>query len=106
LPDTLHFVDTLSALVDYYPNPRRGMHVGGALGLAAVTEVDTHMGGSQTNWGFAAALQAGHERFISKRWSAGGLLRLAYYHYGTDTPPPPASSNGLLITLLVAFTFD
>jgi hypothetical protein len=106
LPDTLHFVDTLSALVEYYPNPRRGLHVGGALGLAAVTEVDTHMGGTQTSWGFAVAAQAGHERWVSRRWSVGGLVRLAYYHYGTDTPPPSASSNGLLVTALLAFTFD
>jgi hypothetical protein len=104
LPDTLHFVDTLSALVDYYPNPRRGLHVGGGLGVAAITEVDTHTGEAQTSLGFAAAVQAGHERFVSKRWSVGGLVRLAYHHYGTDAPP--ATSNGLLVSVLLAFTLD
>ena len=59
LDDTLHFVDTLSALVDFYPNPLRGLHFGGSLGLAAITELDTHMGGTQTSFGFAAALHVG-----------------------------------------------
>jgi hypothetical protein len=106
LDDTLHLVDTLSALVDFYPNPRRGLHVGGSLGLAGITELDTHMGGTQTSFGVAAAVHAGYERFVSKRWSAGGLARLAFHHYGTDTPPPDASASGLLASLLLAFTFD
>jgi hypothetical protein len=106
LDDTIHFVDTLAALVDFYPDPTRGMHAGGALGVAFVTEVDTHMGGSQTSWGPVAALHVGWERFVSRRWSAGGMFRLSLYHYGTDTPPPDASSNGVLATLLLAFTYD
>jgi hypothetical protein len=106
LEDTVHFVDTLSALADFYPDPLRGLHFGGSLGLAGITELDTHMGGTQTSFGFAAALHAGYERFISKRWSAGGLARLAFHHYATDTPPPDASTNGLLASLLLAFTFD
>jgi len=106
LDDTVHFVDTLSALVDFYPNPRRGLHFGGTLGIAGVTELDTHMGGTQTSFGFAAALHAGYERFVSKRWSAGGLARIAFHRYGTDTPPPDATANGLLASLLLAVTFD
>jgi hypothetical protein len=106
LDDTLHFVDTATALVDFYPNPSRGLHAGGALGIAAITEVDTHMGGSQTSWGPIVALHVGWERFVSRRWSAGGMLRLAFYHYGTDTPPPDASANGLLTSLLLTFTYD
>jgi hypothetical protein len=106
LDDTSHFVDTVAALIDYYPNPRRGLHAGGTLGIAAITELDTHMGGTQTSLGFAASLHAGYEWFMSKRWSAGGMARLAFHHYGTDSPPPAATSNGLLASLLVAFTFD
>jgi hypothetical protein len=106
LTDTMHFVDTLSALVDFYPDPRRGLHLGGSLGLAAITEVDTYMGGAQTSWGLAGALHAGYERFVSKRWSMGGLARLAFHHYGTDTPPPAATANGVLFSLLCAATFD
>ena len=106
LDDTLHFVDTLSALVDFYPNPRRGLHFGGSLGLAAITELDTHMGGTQTSFGFAAALHAGTELFVSRRWSAGGMARLGFHRTGSDTPPPDATTTGLLASLLLAATFD
>jgi len=106
LDDTVHFVDMLTALADFYPDPARGLHAGGALGIVAITELDTHMGGTQTSWGPVVAAHVGWERFISKRWSAGGLLRLSLYHYATDTPPPEASSNGVLASVLIAFTYD
>ena len=106
LDDTLHFVDTLSALVDFYPSPRRGLHFGGSLGLAAITELDTHMGGTQTSFGFAAALHAGTALFVSRRWSVGGMARLGFHRSGSDTPPPDATTTGLLASLLLAATFD
>jgi len=106
LTDTLHFVDTISALVDFYPDARRGLHLGGSVGFATITEVDTYMGGAQTSWGLAAALHAGHEWFVSRRWSVGGMARLAFHSFGTDTPPPAATANGLLFSLLGAVTFD
>jgi hypothetical protein len=106
LDDTIHFVDALTALIDFYPDPSRGLHAGGALGITAITELDTHMGGTQTSFGPIAALHVGYERFISKRWSAGGLFRLSFHHYGTDTPPPDASSNGFLASVLAGFTYD
>jgi hypothetical protein len=106
LDDTIHFVDTLAGLIDVYPDPARGLHAGGALGIVGVTEVDTHMGSTQTSFGFTGALHVGWERFVSRRGSAGGMLRLSFFHYGSDTPPPAASSNGLLASVLVAFTYD
>lgn len=106
LKDTIRFVDSLAALVDVYPDPARGLHAGGALGIVAVTDVDTHMGSTQTDLGFAGAVHVGWERFVSSRWSAGALFRLSLFHYGSDTPPPAATSNGLLASLLLAFTYD
>jgi hypothetical protein len=64
------------------------------------------MGGAQTSLGPVAVLHVGWERFVSRRWSAGGLLRLSFYHYGTDMPPPDTSTNGVLASLLLAFTYD
>jgi hypothetical protein len=106
LDHTAHFVDAVVATADFYPNPSRGLHAGGALGIAVITEVDTHMGGAQTSLGPVAVLHVGWERFVSRRWSAGGLLRLSFYHYGTDMPPPDTSTNGVLASLLLAFTYD
>jgi hypothetical protein len=106
LDDTLHLVDTFGALVDWYPDPRRGFHAGGALQLVVVTEVDTHMGGSLTSVGPGLSLHAGKEWFISPRWSAGVLGTVTLYHVGNDSPAPGSTSNGILPTLLAAFTFD
>jgi hypothetical protein len=106
LDDTLHFIDTAGALVDFYPDPSRGLHAGGALGIAAITDVDTHMGGAQTSWGPLVALHVGWERFVSRRWTAGATLRVSLYHYGTHTPPPDASANGLLTSVLLTIAHD
>jgi hypothetical protein len=104
LDDTIHFVDSFVGLIDVYSKPA-GLHEGGGLGIAAVTEVDTHMGSTQTSFGLAGEAHVGYERFVSKRWSAGGLLRLSLFHYLTDTPPPASSSVGVLTTLLASFTY-
>lgn len=104
LDDTIHFVDTFVAMIDFYPKPS-GLHEGGGLGIAAITELDTHMGGTQTNFGLAGEAHVGYERFVSQRWSVGGLLRLSLYHYLSDTPAPAASSIGTLATLLASFTY-
>ena len=106
LDDTLRLIDAAGALVDFYPDPSRGLHAGGALGIAAITDVDTHMGGAQTSWGPLVALHVGWERFVSRRWTAGAILRLSLYHYGTHTPPPDASANGLLSSLLLTIAHD
>ena len=106
LASTIHFVDTVGALVDYYPDPRKGFHLGGALGLVAVSELDTHFGNLQTDWGGSASLHVGKETFISDRWSAGVMARVTFYWYGTGDPAPGASSKGFSPTLLLAFTFN
>jgi len=100
LVDTLHFVDTLVALVDWIPPKHPRLHLGVGLGLAAVT----NMGGAQTAYGVALPVQAGYERPISPRWAAGVGLRITAYRVFADEPPPPATSTGALFTLLVSFT--
>jgi hypothetical protein len=39
----------------------------------------------------------------SHGWSIGGMGRLTFYRFGSDTPPA-ASSVGILPTLLLTFT--
>jgi hypothetical protein len=103
LVDTLHFIDTLSVIADYtlwrYPL----LHVGGGLGLMAATDVDTHMGSTTTDWGFALSAHAGYSRRLGRGWSIGGMGRLTFYRFGSDTPPT-ATSVGILPTLLLSFT--
>jgi hypothetical protein len=104
LDDTVHFIDAFLALIDFYPKPA-GLHEGAGIGIAAVTDLDTHMGSTQTNFGLVAEAHIGYERLVSKRWSVGGVLRLSFFHYLSDTPRPAASSLGVLTTLLASFAY-
>lgn len=104
LTDTLHFVDTLGALVDYTPWSHPRVHFGGGLGLMAATDVDTHMGSTDTNWGWSLSAHAGIRRRLARGWSIGVMGRLTLYRFTSDTPPPSATSLGLLPVLLVTFT--
>ena len=101
LSNTLHLANTLSAIADYAPRARPWLHLGGGLGVVAVTDVDTNYGANNTSWGWAVALHAGVERRVSARYAIGLLARLTIYRFGSDTPPPSSTSTGVLPTLLV-----
>lgn len=96
----------VGAFVDYYPNPRRGLHVGGTVGLLAATNLDAEYHASETSWGPAISARVGYEVFFSSRWSVGALAQLSAYHYSTTESAVSSVSNGLLPTLAVAFTFN
>ncbi|HYP98460.1 MAG TPA: hypothetical protein VER96_07290 [Polyangiaceae bacterium] len=67
----------LAYFVDVFPDPERGAHFGGALGLAtARVEVDN--GGSKFEGG-GLGLQAwgGYDFWVSSQWSLGLMLRFA-----------------------------
>jgi hypothetical protein len=104
LTDTLHFLDSLSAIADYTPWRRPSLHAGGGIGLLAATEVDTHMGSTATNLGFALSAHVGYQRRLRRGWSAGVLARLTFYGFGSQTPTPASSSVGLLPVVLLTFT--
>jgi hypothetical protein len=104
LTDTLHFLNSLSAIADYtlWRHPR--FHVGGGIGLLMVTELDTNSGSTGTNPGFALSAHAGYRRHLRGRWSIGVMGRLTFYGYGWQTPAPASSSVGLLPIVLLTFT--
>ena len=104
LTDTLHLLDSLSAIADYTLWRKPRFHCGGGLGLLVATDVDTHMGSTGTNLGFALSVHAGYRRRLARDWSIGVMGRLTFYGFGSQTPPPSASSIGLLPTLLLTFT--
>jgi hypothetical protein len=104
LADTLHFLDSLSAIADYTPWRHPRFHGGGGIGLLVVTDVDTHMGSAPTTLGFALSVHAGYQRRVSRTLSIGGMVRLTFYRFGSDTPPPSASSVGFLPVVLVTVT--
>jgi hypothetical protein len=104
LKDTLHLLDSLSAIADYTLWRHPQFHGGGGLGLLVTTQVDTHMGGPATNLGFTLSVHAGYRRRLAGNWSIGVMGRVTFYGFGSQTPPPAASSLGFLPALLLTFT--
>ena len=68
----------LGAFIDAYPNPQRGEHFGGLLGLASLkqTTADQRELSDFTAGGVAVAVFAGYDAWIAREWSLGALLRL------------------------------
>ena len=66
LTDTLHLLDSLSAIADYTPWRHPRFH-GGAVSVSwSTTDVDTHMGSTATNLGFALSVHAGYRRPLAR----------------------------------------
>jgi hypothetical protein len=105
-PGTDRFLNVVAAFVDYYPNPRRGLHVGGSAGLLAASNLDRAYGTLTTGWGAAMSVRFGYEVFFSGRWSVGAFAQLEGYRYSSTDASVSSASNGLLPTLALAFTLD
>ena len=103
---TDRFLDEVAGFVDYYPNPRRGFHLGGSAGLVAASNLDRAYWSYTTSWGAALSIRCGYEVFFSSRWSVGALAQLAGYRYSTTEASVSSSTYGLLPTLALAFTFN
>lgn len=99
----------LAPFIDIYPNPRRGFHVQGALGLAVLTA--SVFGSSATDQSDYAAiggglmLGAGYEWFVADEWSLGILGRATISvltgedDSGVRWIHVPATSPSFLVTL-------
>jgi len=99
------FLNTLAAFIDWTPDQRRGLHVGGSLGLLNRSNLDTYDDSFTTGWGLSAAGQAGYDRQLSARWSIGVAATLAVYRCWTTEAGVASVSDGLLPSLSLAFTF-
>lgn len=68
-----------AAMLDWYPNPQRGLHVQGSLGFATTSYslrdsvIDQD---DRTLTGWAWSLGIGYEAWVGAQWSLGGVLRL------------------------------
>jgi len=98
------FLNTLAAFVEWTPDARRGLHVGGSLGLIASSNLDANDGSHATAWGAGAGAQAGYDRRLSARWSAGVLAALTVYRCWGNEAGVASTSDGLLPSLSLAFT--
>jgi hypothetical protein len=104
--ETARFLDVLGAFADYYPNPRRGLHLGGAAGVVIATNLDTGYHAHETSWGPAISAHVGYEVFFASSWSVGAQAQLLAYRYSTTEVGVSSTSDGLLPTLAAVFTFN
>ncbi len=103
---TVRLLDTIAIFVNDFPNPRRGFHFGGSVGVLAASNLDTFYGTTSTGWGAAVSGHVGYEIFFSNRWSVGVLAGLAAYRYWNSEDGVSSTSNGLLPTLALSFSFE
>jgi hypothetical protein len=79
----------LGAFVDGFFDPRRGLHVGGALGFSSVTAEELGAGGDNLEMaGIGGAVWLGYDFWVGSEWSLGPLLRVmasANQDRGDDT---------------------
>jgi hypothetical protein len=73
-------LSVLGVMIDYYPNPRGGFHVQGALGIGALAfqnDEDSNFPGEDWEGGGGGLmLGAGYEFWVSDQWSLGGIARV------------------------------
>jgi hypothetical protein len=103
---TARLLDTIAVFVDDVPNPRRGLHFGGSVGVLAASNLDAFYGTVSTGWGAAISGHVGYEVSFSKRWSVGLLAGLAAYRYWASEAGVSSTSDGLLPTLALSFGFQ
>ncbi|HEU4406765.1 MAG TPA: hypothetical protein VFS43_15975 [Polyangiaceae bacterium] len=98
------------AFLDYYPEPRRGLHFGGGLGLAGFTYYENEGDAddddrAQTSFGLGGSLWVGHDVWISKQWSFGVEARVtgAGTSNQSDEPEREISAYGGALLLSVLY---
>jgi hypothetical protein len=70
----------LAAMIDVYPNPKGGFHLGGALGFASFrvrADTDAHASSDGQN-GFGIAPHVGYEWWVGNYWGIGVLGRFIF----------------------------
>jgi len=84
----------LGPFVDYYVDPKKGLHFQGALGLGSVN-VDRINDASglrvvdkKNAGGLGFMLGGGYEWWVGEQWSLGGILRMVYVSTETSSNAP------------------
>jgi hypothetical protein len=105
LGDTNVRFSLLGPFVDGFFDPKGGFHMGGAVGLAALSIEDLSAEGeTDTLTGFGGAAWAGYDAWVADEWAIGGLIRAGggITKKSADAGDITAStfSLGLMLTVL------
>ena len=96
----------LGPFIDAFPDPMRGLHVGGSLGLtgfSAKAEGDelevVHQVKDYNSGGFGASAWVGYMGFVGPEWSLGGLLQLTALATSKTEDDIKRNASGYAVTL-------
>jgi hypothetical protein len=93
-------LSALGLMVDYYPNPAEGFHLGGALSIAGVSyNSDSQSNNNDdTRAGGAISGHIGYEWWVGTDWSIGLMGRITYAHATRRIDVSSTTVNGVQIT--------
>jgi hypothetical protein len=92
--DTNWFYLGIGPLVDFYPDPKAGLHFGGTVHYATWSRTNLTAGG------YGLGLHGGYDFFFSDSWSVGPTLQLLYANTDKDSVKFSTTSVSLMITLV------
>lgn len=91
----------LGPMIDAFPNPSGGFHVGGLVGLS---ELNYGQGNPSTGIGLSAWV--GYMWWASSQWSLGGLVRLSGARSGRKLGAEPSQFDVTDTTRAITFMFS
>jgi hypothetical protein len=102
-----HHAGTLGPFVDYYFDPKSGLHAQAALLLSFLVVDEKDSFESETGSGFGFMAGVGYELWIGEQWSVGPLFRFTYSRLSVTGEYTEAESNVTLMApaLLASFTY-
>jgi len=97
----------LAPFIDVFPDPLRGLHVGGALGLAGfAAKADSHVLEESdppvkdyNGGGLGASAWVGYMGFVGPEWSLGGMLQLSGFTTGQKDADVDRRASGYALSL-------
>jgi hypothetical protein len=102
-----HHTSGIGPFVDFYPNPKEGVHVQAALLLSAIYIQKKDPFESASGAGFGGMVGGGYEVWVGEQWSIGPLIRFNYYNLKVEGSNTKVKSTlGMFVpSLLFAATY-
>jgi hypothetical protein len=106
--DTSLALATVGPYIDFYPNPRRGLHVLGTLGLARLTASFDNgtVSASDSGTGFTLGGGIGYDWWVGRDWSLGILGRFTFAATSRTFDGVSVSESTFLPAVLFSFTYN
>lgn len=99
-------ISTIGPFVDYYLDPRAGLHFQGFLGFGVVSAQSADGRASQNNpSGLALSVGLGHDWFVSDAWSIGVMGRLQYLSAKYEVNSSSDTHSVIVPAVLATFTY-